>query len=631
MNKNDNTPNQSALLQQQRFLPLFLTQFLGAFNDNLYKNTLMLMLAFKGISMLYLEGAALLNFGAFLFILPFFIFSAFAGQLADKYEMSRIIRYTKLGEIFIMSLACLFLWLDHYSALLILLFLMGTQSALFGPAKYAILPKVLRENELVGGNALVEMGTFIAILCGTILAGLILTLDDLAKPIISGLILSVAVLGYLASRSIPKVSISAPQLRLSVNILKDTLNVLKKAKADRPIFLSILAISWFWFLGASYLTQIPVVGMDIIGTSESGVTLLLAFFTLGIGIGSILCERLSGQTVELGLVPFGTLGLSLFGIDLFFALPNAPADSLLSLGELLSQSATLRIFIDIAGLGVFGGFFIVPLYAYIQQRSDESERAQIIAANNIFNALLMVVSALSGMILLGFLNLSVAQYFLVIAILNLIVALYVYSQVTEFALRFCIWGLSHTIYRVKHANLERIPTEGGVLLVCNHVSFMDALILAGAVRRPTRFVMDSRIFKSPLLGWFFRLSKTIPIAPQKSDPDTYHQAFDSIAHELAEGNVVCIFPEGKLTTDGEIDTFKRGVELIIARTPVPVVPMALSGLWGSFFSHKDGAAFSRLPSRFWSRISLSIGTPWRPEDVTAPGLEEAVKALRKAP
>lgn len=628
MNNDNHHSSQADLLKQKRFLPFFLTQFLGAFNDNLYKNALMLMLAFSGVRLLGLESAPLLNFGAFLFILPFFLFSAFAGQLADKFEMSQIIRYTKLGEVVIMLLAGVCLWFNLYLSLLGLLFLMGTQSALFGPAKYAILPKVLNDSELIGGNALVEMGTFISILCGTILAGVILTFGEQAKPILIALVIIVAVLGYLASRSIPKVSASSPDICLNFNMLRETFNVLKKAKADRPIFLSILAISWFWFLGSSYLTQIPVLGMEIIGTSESGVTLLLAFFTIGIGLGSMLCERLSGKVVELGIVPFGTLGLSLFGIDLFFALPEAPAASTLTVIQLLSQGSTLRILLDIAGLGVFGGLFIVPLYAYVQQRSNENERAQIIAANNILNALLMVISSLVGMALLGLLGLSVAQYFLFIAVVNLLVALYVYSQVTEFAVRCCVWLLSRTIYRVNYTNLERIPSQGGVLLVCNHISFMDALILAGSVRRPTRFVMDSRIFKSPMLGWFFRLSKTIPIAPQKSDPDTYHQAFDSIANELNSGNVVCIFPEGKLTTDGEVDTFKRGVEIIIKRTPVPVVPMALGGLWGSFFSHKGGPAFTRLPRRFLSTITLTVGEAWSPEQVAANGLQEAVSALR---
>lgn len=628
MDNNNIDGGQASLLKQKRFLPFFLTQFLGAFNDNLYKNALMLMLAFSGVSVLGLDSAPLLNFGAFLFIVPFFIFSAFAGQLADKFEMSRIIRYTKLGEIVIMISAAIALWFNQYLALLVLLFLMGTQSALFGPAKYAILPKVLDDSELIGGNALVEMGTFISILCGTILAGVILAFGDAAKPVLMLLIVLVAVCGYLASRAIPSVSVSAPNIQLNFNIFSETLNVLKKAKADRPIFLSVLAISWFWFLGASYLTQIPIVGMEIIGTNESGVTLLLAFFTLGIGLGSILCERLSGKVVELGIVPFGTLGLTVFGADLFFALPSVPAEHTLSIGNMLSQFSTLRILLDVAGLGVFGGFFIVPLYAYIQQRSNEKERAQIIAANNILNALFMVVSALAAMVLLGALGLSVAEYFLVIAVVNLLVAFYVYSQVTEFAIRCCVWILSRTIYRVKYTNLERIPSEGGVLLVCNHISFMDALILAGSVRRPARFVMDSRIFKSPALGWFFRLSKTIPIAPQKSDPQTYQQAFDTIASELEAGNVVCIFPEGKLTTDGEVDTFKRGVEMILQRTPVPVVPMALGGLWGSFFSHKGGPAFSRLPKRFWSKITLTVGEAIAAEQASASLLEEKVKALR---
>lgn len=618
---------QLALLGKKRFAPFFITQFAGAFNDNLYKNALVLLLTFASVPVLGLSDAMLLNLGAFLFIVPFFLFSAFAGQLADKYEKSAIIRYIKLWEVGIMVLAAAALWFEWYALLLGLLFLLGIQATFFGPVKYALLPQALTDRELVGGNALVEMGTFVAILLGTLAAGVVVAFEQAHLWLAVGVLL-VAVIGYLASRSIPPLPASAPELKISYNILRETWRIVKTARENRPVFLAIMAISWFWFLGASYLTQFPSFGADVLGVSETGISVLLAVFTLGIGAGSMLCEKMSRHQVELGIVPIGSLGLSLFGIDLFFSIPAQPSEVLLAPLALLQDDTCQRVLIDLLGIGVFGGFFIVPLYAYVQQRTAPDRRARIIAANNILNALFMVVSAMAGMLLLGQMHLSIADFFLVLAIMNIVVAIYVYAQVPEFALRFVVWMLSHTIYRVKHQGLERIPDEGPVVLVCNHVSYMDALILAGAVRRPVRFVMDEAIFKSPALGWFFRLSKTIPIASKKRKPEVYERAFERIHEELQAGEVVCIFPEGKLTTTGEVDTFKPGVDMILKRDPVTVIPMALQGLWGSFFGHKGGTAFTHAPRRFWSRIGLVCGAPMAAENASASLLEAEVKRLR---
>lgn len=620
-------PSQLKLLKSRRFAPFFVTQFAGAFNDNLYKNTLLLLLVFASTPVLGLNNAMLMNLGAFLFIVPFFLFSAFAGQLADKYEKSVIIRWTKLWEVVVMSLAAVALWQQWYGFLLVLLFLMGMQSAFFGPVKYALLPQALTSKELVGGNALVEMGTFVAILLGTLAAGLLVDLPH-SHLLLALFVVTVAVLGYLASRRIPVLPAAAPDLPIRFNLWTETWRIVGVARADHAVFLSVMAISWFWFLGASYLTQFPAFGADVLNTSPTGVSLLLAVFTVGIALGSMLCEKLSRHRVELGLVPLGSLGLSVFGIDLYFAIPAVPSAEIMSPMMMLADEAYRHVLWDLLGIGAFGGFFIVPLYAFVQQRTPMGKRARVIAANNILNALFMVVSALLGVLLLGQLGLGIAEFFLVLAIMNIVVALYVYSQVPDFALRFVVWMLSHTIYRVKHRGLDNIPEQGAVVLVCNHVSFMDALVLAGAVRRPVRFVMDAAIFKMPALGWFFRLSKTIPICSPRKNAEVYEAAFERIKAELADGNVVCIFPEGKLTTDGEVDEFKKGLERIVAESPVPVVPMALQGLWGSFFSHKGGPAMTHRPRRFWTKIGLVCGAPVAPQDVSVEGLRQTVVALR---
>lgn len=634
--------SQFSLLKKRRFVPFFITQALGAFNDNVFKNSLLLLFTFGAASQLSIDTNLLMNLAAGLFILPFLLFSGVAGRIADKFEMDRIIRYAKLAEIVIMSCAAMAYYYDAYLTLVFLLFLMGTQSAFFGPVKYAILPRALSKDEIVGGNALIEMGTFVAILIGTIYGGVLVGFEN-SELWISVSIVTLAMLGYVASRSVPKITPNDASITLSWNIFAQTKSTFKVAQKNQAIFLSMMAISWFWFMGASYLTQIPNYTKTILAGNNEVVTLLLAVFSIGVAVGSLCCERLSGKKVELGIVPIGSLGLSLFGIDLYFnsvgmgmgvdvgvgvdVLMDSSRE-LMGITGFLGQGSSVGILVDFAGIGFFGGLYSVPLMALIQQRSDKRERAQTIAANNILNALFMVASALSGVLMLTLADLSIPQYFLVVSIMNIAVAVYIYTHVPEFLLRFIVWIFSHTIYRVSKQGFAHIPDEGAAVIVCNHVSYMDPLILAGACRRPVRFVMDKNIYNNPGLNWFFKLAKTIPIASQKSDPELYAQALEQVSAELKEGNVVCIFPEGRLTKDGEVDTFRRGIEFIIQRDPVQVIPMALKGLWGSFFSHKDGVALSTRPRRFWSKIRIQASEAWAPSKVTAEALEEEVKRLR---
>lgn len=617
--------SQFSLLAKRRFSPFFITQFLGAFNDNVFKNALMFILTFHAAQSLSLDTNIVLNLAALLFILPFFLFSAIAGQLCDKYEKSYLIRVIKLAEIGIMCAAAVALFYDAYWCLLALLFLMGTQSTFFGPAKYAILPQHLSATELVGGNALVEMGTFAAILLGTISAGVLMSLAT-PVPFVAGSIIVLAILGYLAARSIPLAKANAPDLALSYNIISQTREMIVTTRQLRPVFLAIVAISWFWFLGAAYLTQFPNFTKVILNGDTSVVTLLLFVFTLGIGIGSMCCERLSSSRVELGIVPLGSLGLTVFGVMLYFAIPEAPeirADWV----WFLEQDYLWSLLSALFGIGFFGGIFIVPLYAFVQERAPEHYRARTIAVINIMNALFMVGSAVAGIVFLGMLGLDIPEFFLILAIMNVVVCCYVFYQVDEFALRFMVWMLSHTIYRVKHVNLDVIPNDGPAVIVCNHVSFADAPLIAGAVPRPIRFVMDHNIFNTPVLGSFFRLSKTIPIAPKGVNEDIYTRAFDTISEALRNGELVAIFPEGKLTRTGEMNTFKQGIEHILARDPVPVVTLGLKGLWGSVFSHKDRPALSKLPRRFWSKVSIIGGECLPPQSLNAHILEEKVATL----
>jgi 1-acyl-sn-glycerol-3-phosphate acyltransferase len=617
------------LLKTRRFFPFFSTQFLGAFNDNLFKNSLVVLLTFQATSWTTLSPGVLANLAAGVFILPFFLFSATAGQLADKYDKAWLSRLVKLLEIGIMLLAGIGFAMHSLVVLMLALFTFGVHSTLFGPVKYAILPQHLKEEELVGGNALVEAGTFVAILLGTLAGGLLAGFHN-GTVLITAVGLLVAVVGYLASRKIPAAVAPEPALRVSFNLITETWHNIQYARENRTVFLSILGISWFWLYGALFLAQFPAYAKTVLGGTETTVTLLLATFTLGIGIGSILCERLSGRMVEIGLVPFGSIGLTLFGLDLAWSSPSLVASSApLSSMALLAMPSTWRVLFDLAGLGLFGGLFIVPLYALVQIRSNPAHRARIIAANNIMNALFMVVGAgaAAGLLSTG---LSIPALFGVAAICNAAVALYIYKLVPEFLVRFVVWLLIHSVYRLDKRGLENIPESGSAVLICNHVSFVDALIVAAASRRPIRFVTDHHVFRWPILSFIFKASRAIPIAPEKENAQLKQQAFESVAAALAAGELVCIFPEGRITTTGEMSAFRPGISEIISRTPVPVIPMALSGLWGSIFSRAHGGALNKpWLARPFRKIALSVGVAVPPEQVTLSGLQQEVASLLK--
>mgnify|MGYP001816248284 FL=1 len=625
--------NQFSLLGQRRFAPFFATQFLGALNDNIFRNGLVILITFQGVVVAGMDHTQLANVAAGLFILPFFLFSATAGQLADKYEKSMLIRRVKTLEIVLMVLAAISLFSESYGLLLLVLFLMGCQSTMFGPVKYAYLPQQLADDELVGGNALVESGTYVAIILGLIIGGIAVG-DEVAnglgfnkRSILGACLIIVAIAGYLSSRQVPVTRAVDPELKISWNAWRETWHIVQFAREERSVFLSILGISWFWFFGSAMTIQIPAYTLDILQGSESITTLLLAAFAIGVGIGSLLCERMSGHRIELGLVPFGSIGLSLFAMDLYFAQPLPLAVPAESIAEFMSRPEGLRIWFDLAMIGAFGGFYSVPLYALIQKRSKRQHLSRIIAANNIINAFLMVGAAIMSMVLLNA-GISIPELFLIVAVLNAMVAVYIYSMLPEYLMRFLAWLVISVVYRLRTSGLDNVPVKGPAVVVCNHVSYVDPIILAGSVRRPMRFVMWYKIFQIRFLSFIFKTMKAIPIAGAREDKAIMDEAFELVDAELAAGNIVCIFPEGATTRDGEIARFRPGIEKIIKRRPVPVVPASLGRLWGSWFSRRRNGALRKIPGRLFSRVTVNFGEPVPPSEVTAARLELLVRTLR---
>lgn len=619
---------QFVLLRERRFAPMFWTQFLGAANDNVFKLSFTLLATYHAAQWGGADPSTVGFAIAALFIAPFVLFSATSGQLADKMEKGRLIRLVKNLEICIMALAAVGFARHDAAWLYAGVFLMGLHSTLFGPVKYAYLPQHLDERELTGGNGLVEMGTFVAILVGTIAGGLLAKFPGEAEWHVWGACLAIAVAGRTTAQFVPLSPSSEPHLRINWNPFSETARNLRLAAQQRSVFNSLLGISWLWFFGSILLTSFAPFTRQVLGGDEEVVTLLLALFSIGIGLGSLACDRLSGRKVEIGLVPFGSIGMTVFALDLWFASRGLHPSVTYDIAAFVRETHHWRVMADLFLLAFFGGLYSVPLYALIQSRAEPAHRARIIAANNILNALFMIVAALMAMALLES-GLTIPQLFLVVGLMNGAVAAYIYLLVPEFLIRFIAWLLVHSFYRLETEGLENIPEKGAAVLVCNHVSLVDPVVIEAASPRPIRFVMDHRIFSTPILSFFFRTGKAIPIASARDDAQIMEQAFEQVAQALAQGELVCIFPEGGITDDGELRRFRPGIRRVVECTPVAVIPLALRGLWGSFFSKEGGPAMRKVPrARLFAKIGLAAGRAVAPEAATPEGLQAAVLALR---
>ncbi|HWU71745.1 MAG TPA: MFS transporter, partial [Pseudoxanthomonas sp.] len=601
--------NQFQLLRQRRFLPFFVTQCFGAFNDNVFRQAIIGLLFWMQAPPA--QRTLYASLAPAIFILPYFLFSATAGQIAEKLDKDRLIRITTTMEIFIMSLAALAFVLKALPLLLVALFATGVQSTLFGPVKYSILPAVLHPRELTGGNGLVEMGTSVSILLGMLAGGMIFEVSGAHGPWVAGAtVIALAVCGNLASRMIPHVGAALPELRINWNPLPESLDVLRLARKQLAVRNAVLGVSWFWFVGTVFATQLPDYAPLNLGGSNLLYVFVLALFSIGTGVGSMLCEKLSARTVEIGLVPLGAFGMSAFLFDLYFARSGTATAHGLDVAGFMAQPGSWRIVVDLVGIGLFAGFFVVPLFALIQSRTPKTELSRVIGALNIQNSGFVVAASLICLALRTWAGWSIPQIFLALAIANTLVAIWIFTIVPEFLMRFLSWLLVRTLYRLRLRGIDHVPDEGAALIVCNHVSYMDALILSASIPRPVRFVMYYRIFNIPVMSWIFRTAKAIPIAGAKEDPVLMQRAFDEVDAALADGQLVCVFPEGALTKNGDIAPFKSGVEKILERRPVPVIPMALKNMWGSMWSRRDSRlGRMRVPRRLRAHVEVVADAP----------------------
>ncbi|ATH07366.1 hypothetical protein BIY24_05265 [Halobacteriovorax marinus] len=572
------------ITSDKRFFPLFWTMFLGALNDNFFKNALVIIIAYKSVSLMGLNSHALVAMAGGIFILPFFLFSATAGQLSDKLSKSTLVKYTKVTEFIIMLVAGLGFLTDNFYILMVTLFLMGTQSSFFGPLKYGIIPQLLDRDELVAGNAVVGGGTFLAILLGTIVGGVAVSSNSSSIVIAVGIVI-VSILGFISSLFIKKVEPVDPSVKPDFTFFKPTLDIIKITMRDKKIFHTCMGISWFWFLGAAILSILPNLCKDVFNSSESVGTLFLASFTIGMGIGSFVAEKLSQRRPEMGMVPIAALGMSIFLLDLAYTSMNFSSTSseLMGLSEFFASENSLRSLIDLFIVSIFGGMFIIPQFTFLQDYAPRNILSRIIAGNNIWNAIFMVSAAVAIMVLSGA-GVSLPWMIAILATINIGYFFYIYFQNSAVTLRFIFWGLSKIFYNVEIEGRENIPDKGAVVIASNHVSFVDWIMVMAASPRPVRFVIDHIYYYKTGFTFWLKQAHLIPIATKKDNPEILGKAFDNISEALSKEEVIGIFPEGWITRDGRLRKFQPGIKKIVSMQPTVVVPMVIDGLWGSFFS-----------------------------------------------
>jgi acyl-[acyl-carrier-protein]-phospholipid O-acyltransferase/long-chain-fatty-acid--[acyl-carrier-protein] ligase len=593
----------SDTLRQPGFFAFFCTQFLGAFNDNFLK----IVVSFIALDLATNGADNYVELIAFLFILPSALFSGYAGHLADVYSKRTILVAVKMFEIIIMVLALAAFFTGHIQAMLAGVFLMGLHATFFSPAKYGILPEMLPEKELSRGNGLLEMSTFMAIILGTSVGGAIFALWKHNLPVIGIMMIAVAVVGSLTSLRITRVPASGAAKLIRLNPFGEVVDGLRRLRAERPLWLTVIGISFFWFLGALVQINLLFFGKELLQLDEFHIGLLGTFLAVGIGAGSLAAGRLSGDHIELGLVPLGSVAM---GVGLGLVALSAPSYLLTGMSLVL--------------LGFSAGLFAVPLNALLQQRSGKEEKGQLIATNNFMNTIGIFLAAAIHWILKTPLHFSPDSIILLTGLVTLAGTAVILYLLPDYFVRFILWLVTHSIYRITVIGAENLPARGPALLVSNHVSFVDALMIGGATARFVRFMLHRDYYDLKSLHWFFRLMHSIPVsATNRRD---IVQSLRHARNELDKGHIVCIFAEGAISRVGHLLPFKRGFEKIVEGTNIPIVPVHLDQLWGSIFSFKSGRFFWKQPKNFSYPVTVSFGSPLR-SDATVQEVRNAVLEL----
>jgi 1-acyl-sn-glycerol-3-phosphate acyltransferase len=607
------------LILERRFWPLFWTQFLGALNDNFFKNALVMLITYRSISLMGLSAELLVAMAGGIFILPYFLFSGTAGQIADRYEKSAVIKATKVTELIVMLIASLGFYTDNYLMLMVVLFLMGTQSAFFGPLKYGIIPHIVKPLELVPANAYIGGGTFLAILVGTLTGGAFANLDSPGIPISIGLVL-LAIIGILTSLPFKKVHNANLEVKIDYTFFRPSWQTLKLVYKKRNVFRTILGVSWFWFLGAGILSLLPILCKDVLGADAVIGTLLLGTFTVGMGVGSVMTNFLSRGKVELGMVAPAGLFMSFAMFDMYLTTSSwqhlVNGEVLLNYLTFFDQIGSVHLFIDLFFVSAFGGMYIIPQMTYVQEASNSSELSRIISGNNIINALFMVAASVLIMTM-HTMNITVPMQFAILACVNFVFSFIVYYINSETTLRFWFWILSNLFYNVKVIGQSNIPEKGPLIICANHVTFIDWWFIFAVSPRPVRFVIDNKYYSMPTGKFWFSQAGLIPIATKKESAEVLAKAFDNISESIQSGDCLGLFPEGWITRDGEMRKFQPGIIKIIQRDPVNIVPISLVGLWGSIFSYEGSKVIFKIPKSLRRKVNIVIGKPITPEEYHA--------------
>jgi acyl-[acyl-carrier-protein]-phospholipid O-acyltransferase/long-chain-fatty-acid--[acyl-carrier-protein] ligase len=593
------------LLKNGSFQAFLWTQLLGAFNDNAFR----MIVTLRAVHILHdsSQSGTYLTLAGAIFILPSLLFTGYAGHLADTVSKRTVLISVKIFEIFAMALATLAFFSTSIPLMFCVLFLMALHATFFSPAKYSIVPEMVPDRDLSRANALLEMTTLVAIVLGTSLGPALFGMWKAEAWKTGAVLLSLAVIGTLTSFRIARVPAAAQQQPLRFNPFSEVAEGTRHLLRDRPMWLAVLAISYFWFLGMMLNLCLVLFGSEILNLTETQTGLLVTFLSLGIGAGSLLAGRLSGDKVEIGLVPLGSTFIGVFSIALYFA-----------------RHSYAGCAVVLVLLGVAAGIFFVPLNAYLQQRSGTAEKGRIIATNNIYNTIGMLIATAVPAGLHDRLHMDPAQIILLFGFVTLLVTVYIVTVVDDFLIRFVLWMLTHTLFRIRIVSQENVPFRGPALLVANHMSHIDGFLIGACVQRFIRFMVWKPYYELPALNWFFRKTKAIPVGT--GGPRDVVASIRAARRELQAGHVVCIFAEGAISRTGNMLPFKRGLEKIVDGLDVPVIPVHLDRLWGSIFSFQRGRFFWKWPKRIPYPVTVSFGAP-RPSTATAGEIRQAMQEL----